>query len=127
MRETVLIVDDSSTIRSIARLFLTPLEVDVQEAEEGQQGLEMVRARPPAVVVVDVNMPGGMDGLAFTRALKADASPAVSGVPVVILTGDRSDLMREQGRAAGAADFLQKPIKGPDLQGVVRKFLRPPP
>jgi len=75
-------------------------------------------------VVVDVNMPG-MDGLAFTRALRADASPAVAAVPVVILTGDRSESMREQGRAAGASGFLEKPIKGPELQETVRKFLRP--
>ncbi len=124
MRETVLIVDDSPTIRGIARIFLKALAVEIQEAEEGERALEMVRSAPPALVVVAVNMPG-MDGLAFTRALRADASPAVAAVPVVILTGDRSESMREQGRAAGASGFLEKPIKGPELQETVRKFLRP--
>jgi CheY-like chemotaxis protein len=60
---TVLIVDDSPTIRGFARIFLKPLQIEVKEAEDGAQALAMVRASPPALAIVDVNMPG-MDGLA---------------------------------------------------------------
>ena len=124
MPRTVLIVDDSPTIRGFAKLFLKPLQVDVQEAEEGLQALELVRARPPDVIVVDINMPG-MDGLAFTRELRGDARPEIAKLPVVLVTGDRSEQIRQKGRDAGATDFLEKPIKGPELQAMVKRFLAP--
>ena len=120
MPRSVLIVDDSPTIRGFARLFLKQLPVDVVEAEEGMQALEMVRANPPEVIVVDINMPG-MDGLAFTRELRSD--PKIAAIPIVLLTGDRSEQIRQKGRDAGASDFLEKPIKGAELQTVVKRFL----
>ena len=124
MPGTILIVDDSPTIRGFARLFLKPLEVDVLEAEEGMQALEMVRQSPPDVIVVDINMPG-MDGLAFTRELRSDARAEIARLPIVLVTGDRSEEARQRGRDAGASDFLEKPIKGPQLQAVVKRFLPP--
>lgn len=124
MPRKVLIVDDSPTIRGFAKIFLKPLQVDVAEAEEGLQALEQVRASAPDVIVVDINMPG-MDGLAFTRELRAD--PKIARIPIVLLTGDRSEQIREKGREAGASDFLEKPIKGAELQAVVKKFLGLPP
>jgi len=123
---TVLVVDDSATVRGFARIHLRPLNVEVQEAEEGVQALELVRARPPAVAVVDVNMPG-MDGLAFTREVRSDERAEVAQVPIILLTGDRSELVREQGMAAGASDFIGKPIQGDELQAVVKKYLRHAP
>jgi two-component system chemotaxis response regulator CheY len=120
---TVLIVDDSPTIRGFAKIYLKPLAVEVVEAEEGMQALEIVRAQLPVVAIVDINMPG-MDGLAFTREVRGD--PALSKMPVVLLTGDRSEEIRAQGLAAGASDFLGKPIKGAELQAVVKKFLGTP-
>ena len=122
MAGSVLIVDDSPTIRGFARIFLSPLGVEIVEAEEGARALELLRTNPPSVIVVDVNMPG-MDGLTFTRELRADPRPEIAGLPVVLLTGDRSEGIREQGRAAGCSDFIGKPIRGPELQAVVKKFL----
>ena len=122
MPRTVLIVDDSATIRGFAKVFLKPLGVLVKEAEDGAQALEIVRADPPAVAVVDVNMPG-MDGLAFTREVRADARPEIAKIPVVLLTGVEASEVKEKGRAAGATDFLGKPLKGPELQALVKKFL----
>lgn len=123
MPPTVLIVDDSPTIRGIAKIFLKPLSVEVMEAEEGSKALEMVRASVPAVAIVDVNMPG-MDGLTFLRELRGDARPEIARLPVVLLTGDRSEETRRKGREAGATDFIEKPIKGAELQALVKKFLR---
>ena len=122
MPRTVLIVDDSPTIRGFAKVFLKPLKVEVKEAEDGAQALEIVRAEPPVVAIVDINMPG-MDGLAFTRAVRADKSAKVAKLPVVLLTGDQASGLREEGRAAGATDFLSKPLKGPELQALVKRFL----
>jgi len=118
----VLIVDDSPTIRGFAKLFLKPLQIEVKEAEDGAQALEIVRAAPPALAIVDVNMPG-MDGLAFTREVRAEARAEISQMPVVLLTGDRNEELREQGRVAGANEFLGKPLKGPELLAMVKRFL----
>jgi two-component system chemotaxis response regulator CheY len=118
----VLIVDDSPTIRGFARLFLRPLQLEVKEAADGAQALEIVRAEPPALAIVDVNMPG-MDGLSFTREVRSDARVEIARVPIVLLTGDRLDDMREKGRIAGATDFLAKPLKGPELLALVKRFL----
>jgi CheY-like chemotaxis protein len=120
---TVLIVDDSPTIRGFARLFLKSLQIEVKEAEDGAQALAMVRASPPALAIVDVNMPG-MDGLAFTREVRADARAEIATLPVVLLTGDRAPELREKCREAGASDFLGKPLKGPELQELVKRLLR---
>lgn len=122
MAGSVLIVDDSPTIRGFARIFLAQLGVEIAEAEEGGKALDLLRNTPFSLVVVDVNMPG-MDGLTFTRELRADPRPEIAKLPVVLLSGDRSEALREQGRAAGCSDFIGKPLKGPELQAVVKKFL----
>src|SRR5262252_6941887 len=111
MAHTVLVVDDSPTIRNFARIFMKSLPVQVIEAEDGAQALAMVRSSPPGVCIVDVDMPN-MDGLSFTRELRKDANPELAKLPVVLLTGDRSPQARQAGQDAGANDFLEKPIKG---------------
>ncbi len=120
MPRSVLIVDDSPTIRAFAKIFLKALDVTILEAEEGMQALEIVRQSPPALAIVDINMPG-MDGLTFTRELRKD--PRYAALPVVLLTGDRSEETRQKGIEAGATDFIEKPIKGGELQAMVRKYL----
>lgn len=120
MARSILIVDDSPTIRGFAKIFLKALQVEILEAEEGMQALEMVHKAAPSVAIVDINMPG-MDGLTFTRELRKD--PRYAALPVLLLTGDRSEETRAKGIEAGATDFLEKPIKGGELQAMVRKYL----
>ncbi len=122
MPRAVLIVDDSPTIRGFARLLLKPLQLEVKEAEDAGKALEILRAAPPALAIVDLNMPG-MDGFAFMRQVRSDARPEIAGLPIVLLTGDRLDDLREKGRAAGATAFLAKPLKGPELLALVNRFL----
>jgi two-component system chemotaxis response regulator CheY len=117
---TVLIVDDSPTIRGFAKIFLKSLGITILEAEDGMQALEVVRAHAPDVAVVDINMPG-MDGLTFTRELRQDAR--FSKLPIILLTGDRSEETRQKGLEAGASDFIEKPIRGAELQAAVKKQL----
>ena len=108
-----------SNLKTIAE-FLNPLGVEVREAEDGAQALEIVRKSLPAVAIVDVHMPG-MDGLSFTREVRGDAK--LAGLPIVLLTGEANAELREKGRLAGATDFLGKPLKGPELQAMVKRFL----
>ena len=114
MPRAVLIVDDSPTIRGFARLFLRPLQLEVKEAADGAQALEIVRAEPPALAIVDVNMPG-MDGLSFTREVRSDARVEIARVPIVLLTGDRLDDMREKGRIVRASMGVAMQTLTPEL------------
>lgn len=118
---TVLIVDDSATVRGFAKLFLKQLAVEVKEAEEGAQALQIARAGAPALAIVDVQMPG-MDGLTFLREVRKD--PALSSLPVVLLTGEASDAIRAEGTAAGASGFLGKPLRGEEIKALVQKYVR---
>ena len=96
--------------------------MEVREAEDGEKALAAVRASMPDLCVVDVDMPN-LDGLGFTREVRKD--PALAKLPVVLLTGDRTPEAKEKGRQAGADDLVEKPIKGPELQAVVKKHLVP--
>jgi CheY-like chemotaxis protein len=122
MSRKVLIIDDSPTIRAFARVFLKPLAVEIVEAEDGAKGLTAVRADRPDLCVVDVDMPN-LDGLSFTREVRKD--PNLAALPVVLLTGDRTPEAKQKGREAGANDLVEKPIKGPELLAMVKKYLEP--
>ena len=125
MPKIVLVVDDSPTIRGFCRLCLVPLGVEVVLAEGGSQALEQIRKATPGLIIADLNMPG-MDGIALVEALRKDPDPAVRAVPVLLLTGERDPSVRARGLAAGANEFIEKPIKIPALQEAVRRFLGEP-
>jgi two-component system, chemotaxis family, chemotaxis protein CheY len=117
---SVLVVDDSPTIRGFARLLLRSLDVKVVEAEDGSKALAAARASAPALVLADVNMPV-MDGLALTRELRKD--PALKKVPVLLLTGEKSEDLQKKGREAGANELLTKPLQAAELHAAVRRWL----
>jgi len=117
---SVLVVDDSPTIRGFARLLLRSLDVTVIEAEDGAKGLAAARANAPTLVLADVNMPV-MDGLALTRELRKDR--ALKDVPVLLLTGEKSEDLQRKGREAGANELLTKPLQAAELHAAVRRWL----
>jgi two-component system, chemotaxis family, chemotaxis protein CheY len=120
---SVLVVDDSPTIRGFARLLLRSLDVKVVEAEDGAKGLAAARANAPTLVLVDVNMPV-MDGLALTRELRKDR--ALKDVPILLLSGEKSEELQQKGRDAGANELLTKPLQAAELQAAVRRWLGDP-
>lgn len=108
---TVLVADDNAEVRRYIRSHLQPA-YHVVEAADGAQALALARASLPDVVVSDVEMPA-MDGVALCQAMKGD--PALSFVPVVLLTvrGDPDDKLA--GLRAGADDYLAKPFHMAEL------------
>jgi adenylate cyclase len=113
LRGTVLIVDDEPANRELLR---DPLEVhgyEIVEAENGEQALQKVAERPPDVILLDVMMPR-MDGFEVCRRLKKD--PATANIPILIVTALSERMERMMGIAAGASDFLTKPV---DLQELI--------
>jgi len=112
-RGLVLVVDDEEANRM---LLCDPLEVhgyEIIEAENGEQALQKVEQRPPDVILLDVMM-SGMDGFEVCRRLKNDARTA--HIPILIITALSERMERMMGIAAGASDFLSKPV---DLQELI--------
>lgn len=117
----VLIVEDHDDIRALVRFSLEMEDLDVHEAENGDVGMEMVTALQPDVVLLDVMMPGLLDGFAVCRRIKADA--ALRHIRVVMLTALGQQADREDGMDAGADAYLTKPFSPAQLVGIVKDQL----
>jgi two-component system chemotaxis response regulator CheY len=117
---TILIVDDSATMRSLVRQALEPDGHTVVEAPHGAAALALLEQTPADLVLTDVIMPE-MDGLGLTRRLRA--SERFARIPVLILTTEATPAMKERGRAAGATGWLVKPFHPDTLRQSVRRVL----
>jgi two-component system chemotaxis response regulator CheY len=123
MAKTILIVDDSSSLRTVVRMALVNAGYDVLEAADGQQGLmQLEKAARVNLIVSDVNMPN-MDGITFVTELKKHARHKFT--PVIMLTTEGQDAKKEQGRAAGARAWIVKPFNPPQLLDAVSKLIMP--
>lgn len=123
MAKTILIVDDSSSLRMVVKLALQRAGYDVVEAGDGVQGLTALEAAGKVhLIVSDVNMPN-MDGITFLTKVKQH--PRHKFVPVVMLTTEGQDAKKEQGRAAGAKAWIVKPFNPPQLLDAVSKLILP--
>lgn len=118
MTKTVLTVDDSPSIRRMVALTLTEAGYRVIEAVDGLDGLAKAQAERPDGIITDQNMPN-MDGISFIRALRQ--RPDGQGVPVVVLSTDSSDALKQIAREAGATGWMVKPFDQDRLLAVVRK------
>lgn len=122
MSKTILVVDDSSSLRTAVRIALTGAGFDVVEAEDGKQALTKLDGRKYHLVISDVNMPN-LDGFGFVTAMKQMA--AYKYTPVVMLTTEAGDDKKEKGKAAGAKAWIVKPFMPPQLLSVVSKLVMP--
>lgn len=120
MPQTILTVDDAAAVRSMVSFTLKPHGFAVIEAEHGQDGLEKLKAGRVDLIITDLNMPV-MDGFAFIKAVRADASQA--GVPIVMLTTESAPEKKAEGKAAGATGWLNKPFDADQLTAVAKKLL----
>jgi two-component system chemotaxis response regulator CheY len=110
----ILLVDDSPSVRSILKVYLMGLRTTFLEAEDGERALRVLRLSPVDLVIADVQM-APMDGITFVRNLRSSSRPQLRDVPVVMLTSDRSEEVRERGLAAGASAFVHKPVDAKTL------------
>ncbi|MFN4238076.1 MAG: response regulator [Vogesella sp.] len=120
MKKIILIVDDSALLRQISSEALTEAGYKVVQAANGQEGLQQLDLIMPALIVSDLNMPV-MNGLEFIRALRQ--RPALKQLPVIMVTTELSDALKQAGRDAGATAWLTKPLQPPLLLKAIRTLL----
>lgn len=117
-RLRILVVDDDEDIRILLRELLQRGGYDVDEVEDGRAALRRLYASPPALVVLDVTMPG-MDGYQTLERIRD-----VSDVPVLMLTARTQELEKVRGLTAGADDYVAKPFGRQELLARVQALLR---
>ncbi|MDY7575526.1 response regulator [Actimicrobium sp. CCI2.3] len=125
MAKTILIVDDSVSLRKVVAIALTGAGYEVIEAGDGLDALDKLaklNGKKVHLIISDVNMPR-MGGLEFVRQVKANASYKFT--PVIMLTTEGQDNMKEQGRSAGAKAWILKPFNPPQMLNAVAKLILP--
>jgi two-component system KDP operon response regulator KdpE len=114
----ILVVDDAPQVRRVMRTSLSSQGYTVYEARNGEEALAGVRATPPDLVLLDVNMPG-MDGLTACREIRTH-----SQVPIIMLTVRSAERDKVAALDAGADDYVVKPFGMPELLARIRAALR---
>ncbi len=122
MAKTVLIVDDSASIRQVVGLTLKGAGYDIVDAVDGKDALTKLDGRKINLVISDVNMPN-MDGISFVKAMKV--MPAYKFTPVIMLTTEGSEAMKRDGQAAGAKAWVVKPFQPAQMLDAVSKLILP--
>lgn len=118
---SILAVDDSVSARQLVSFTLKSAGYSVTEAVDGRDALAKAGAHGFDLVLTDQNMPN-MDGLDLTRRLRQ--IPAFKSTPILILTTDSSEQMKQAGRAAGATGWLVKPFDPDRLIEVIEKVIK---
>jgi PAS domain S-box-containing protein len=117
----VLYIEDSEmNLRLMQQIFAGKKEWELRTAITGESGLEMARAYPPELILLDINLPG-MDGYEVLKLLQD--YPETAQVPVIALTANAMKGEREQGLKAGFADYMTKPLDVPKLMAMLGKVL----
>ena len=117
---SILAVDDSASMRKMVSFTLTGAGYHVVEAVDGLDALEKAQSHSIDLVLTDQNMPN-LDGLGLTRKLREHSK--FKTIPILILTTESSDQMKQLGRSAGATGWLVKPFDPPKLLEVTKKVL----
>lgn len=116
---TVVVVEDDHNIADLMNLYLRNAGFRVLLAGDGPRGLELVTTEDPVLVILDIGLPGPMDGLEACRTIRNKSS-----VPIVVVTARGDEIDRIVGLELGADDYLTKPFSPRELVARVRAILR---
>ncbi len=119
MAKKILIIEDEAKIMRTVRLYMEQAGYEVVWAADGTQGLATFRHEKPALAILDLNLPGDMDGLDICRAIRRD-----SNVPIIMLTARTEETDRLIGLELGADDYIAKPFSPREVVARVRAVLR---
>lgn len=119
---TILVVDDSATLRQVVSIALKGAGYTVIEACDGKDALSRLNGQKINLIVSDVNMPN-MDGITFVR--EAKKLPAYKFTPIIMLTTEAGENKKQEGQAAGARAWVVKPFKPEQMLAAVSKLVAP--
>jgi len=122
MGRTIMIVDDSPSIRQVVSMSLTKAGYEVLEAEDGQDALNKLENQKVNLIICDVNMPN-MDGLTFLKSLKQLQNHKFT--PVIMLTTESQQSLKMEGKMAGAKAWMVKPFKPEQMLEAISKLILP--
>jgi len=117
----VLIVDDHAEVRRLVEMTLRVGDYKILQAQNGQEAIEIARNKKPDLIIMDIMMPGNMDGLEATRILKDD--PETKDSIIIMLTAKGQEFDKEKGLEAGADDYFTKPFSPLELIKKVEEVL----
>ena len=120
MNTILLVVEDQPEIRKLICMTMDYDGFEVHEADNGDTGLRMVKALRPHIVLLDVMMPGQLDGIQVCERIRAD--PEIAHIPVVMLTARSQQTDLEAGRRAGCNSYLTKPFSPLQLIETVERL-----
>jgi len=121
MGKTLLIVDDSASMRQLVSFALKDAGYDVISAVNGKDALDKLNGTKVEMVITDLNMPE-MDGIEFIKQFRTQAGYRFT--PVVMLTTESQEAKKQEGKQAGASGWIVKPFTPDQLVGVVKKFVK---
>ncbi|MCB1916316.1 MAG: response regulator [Rhodocyclaceae bacterium] len=121
MNKIILIVEDQADIRKLIRMTLEFGDYELHEADNGVGGLRMLEGIKPHLMLLDVMMPGELDGFQVCERVKRDARLATTRVVMLTARGQQTDL--EAGTRAGADAYLTKPFSPLELIDTVEAML----
>lgn len=122
MAKTIMVVDDSASLRQVVGIALRGAGYEVIEGCDGRDALAKLTGQKVHLVISDVNMPN-MDGISFVKALKA--MPAYRFTPVIMLTTESAEGKKAEGQAAGAKAWVVKPFRPEVMLNAVQKLVLP--
>ena len=122
MAKTIMIIDDSVSLRQVVGIALSAAGYEVIEACDGQDALAKLNGPKIHLMICDVNMPN-MDGISFLKALRE--VPSYKFTPVIMLTTEAGEDKKREGQAAGARAWVVKPFKPEQLLLAVAKLILP--
>lgn len=120
MAKTILVVDDSSSLRQVVGIALKGAGYEVLEACDGKDALGKLNGKKVHLIISDVNMPN-MDGIAFVKEVKKIAEHKF--VPVIMLTTESQEAKKQEGQAAGAKAWVVKPFQPQQMLAAVSKLV----
>ncbi len=122
MSKTILIVDDSSSVRMVVATALKGAGYNVVDACDGKDALGKLTGDKIHLIISDVNMPN-MDGITFVKEVKK--LPNYKFTPICMLTTESEQSKMQEGKAAGAKAWIVKPFQPPKLLSAVEKLVLP--
>jgi two-component system chemotaxis response regulator CheY len=121
MGKTVLVVDDSVSMRQMVSFTLTGAGYEVVEAGDGKEAVDKLNGgAKPNLVITDLNMPN-MDGISLIKAIRGMAPHKFT--PILMLTTESSDAKKKEGQGAGATGWVVKPFNPEQMLATIKKVL----